>query len=77
MGVAIGGYALQFAAQLGGRAADDAVNFSWAFLVVGMVSATSFWMMWRLPANAGAEMAGHGEAGREVAVPKAEQQPGT
>ena len=77
MGVAIGGYALQFAAQLGGRTADDVLNFTWAFLAVGLVSATSFWMMWRLPADAGAEMAGHGEAGREVAEPKPEQRPGT
>jgi hypothetical protein len=77
MGVAIGGYALQFAAQLGDRAANDPVNFSWAFLVVGALSASSFWMMWRLPADAGAEMAGHGQAGKEVGEPKAEQRPAT
>ena len=77
MGVAIGGYALQFAAQWGGRAPEDAMNFTWAFLVVGLVSASSAWMMWRLPHDAGAEMAGHGQAGRQVVEPKAEQQPGT
>src|SRR5688572_3767076 len=77
MGVAIGGYALQFAALLGDRPADDPVNFSWAFAVVGLISATSAWMMWRLPADAGAEMAGRGEVGREVAEQKAEQRPAT
>jgi MFS family permease len=77
LGVTIGGYALQMAADLGGRPLADPANFSWAFAVVGLMSATSVFMMLRLPANAGAEMAGHGEIGKEVAEQKPEQRPAT
>jgi hypothetical protein len=33
--------------------------------------------MWRLPADAGAEMAGHAKPGEEVAEPKPAQLPAT
>lgn len=77
LGVTIGGYALQLAADLGARPLEDPANFTWAFLVVGLLSATSVFMMRRLPANAGAEMAGRGEVGKEVAEQKPEQRPAT
>ncbi len=77
LGVAIGGYALQFAAEFGGRTANDPVNFSWAFAVVGLLSATSVILLLRLPAHAGAEMAGRAEVGKEVAEQKAEQRSAT
>jgi len=77
MGVAVGGYALQLAGGLTGRDYADAANFSWAFLVVGLVSAASAWVMFRLPADAGAEMAGRARAGQEVAEPKPAQRPAT
>lgn len=77
LGVAVGGYALQLAGSFSGRGYAEAANFSWAFLAVGLVSALSAWVMFRLPADAGAEMAGRARAGREVAEPKAEQRPAT
>jgi hypothetical protein len=60
-----------------GTSYTDAGNFSWAFALVGLVSAASAWVMFRLPANAGQEMAGRAEAGQEVTEPKAAQRPGT
>lgn len=77
LGVAIGGYGLQLAGELTGTAYTDAGNFSWAFLLVGAISALSAWVMFRLPHDAGAEMAGRAEAGHEVAEPKAAQRPNT
>jgi hypothetical protein len=41
------------------------------------VSALSVWIMWMLPAQAGAEMAGRAEPGKEIAEQKAQQRPGT
>lgn len=77
MGVAIGGYILEIAGVIGHRPATDVHNFYIAFVVVGLISASSAWMMWRLPRNAGAEMAGHAQPGQEIAEPKVEQRPAT
>jgi hypothetical protein len=77
LGVAIGGYALQVAGWTQGRPATDVHNFYLAFLVVGLISASSVWWMWRLPRNAGAEMAGRARPGKEVAEPKPAQLPAT
>lgn len=77
LGVAIGGYALQLAGLFTGRDYADASNFGWAFLTVGTISALSAWVMFRLPRDAGAEMAGRAEPGQEVAEPKAAQRPNT
>lgn len=77
LGVAIGGYALQLAGWATQREATDVHNFYAAFVVVAAISASSAWMMWRLPRDAGADMAGRGKAGREVAEPKVEQRPAT
>lgn len=77
LGVAVGGYALQLAGAFSGRGYAEAGNFSWAFLTVGLISALSAWVMFRLPADAGAEMAGRARAGHEVAEPKAAQRPAT
>jgi hypothetical protein len=52
-------------------------NFYLAFLGVGLISASSVWMMWRLPRNAGAEMSGRARPGKEVAEPKPAQLPAT
>ncbi len=56
LGVAIGGFALQIAGGLSGTVATAPANFTIAFLVVAAVSATSAWLMWRLPPTAGDEM---------------------
>jgi len=77
LGVAIGGYSLELTGALLGREAADVRNFYLAFLFVGLISASSAWFMARLPRNAGAEMAGRGRAGKEVAEPKAAQLPAT
>ncbi|GAB2498712.1 DHA2 family efflux MFS transporter permease subunit [Arenimonas alkanexedens] len=77
LGVAIGGYALQLAGAFTGQDYADASNFGWAFLTVGTISALSAWVMFRLPKDAGAEMAGRAEAGHEVTEPKAAQRPNT
>lgn len=77
LGVAVGGYALQFAAVLGGRPANDPMNFTWAFVVVAGIGALSTRTFARLPPDAGAEMAGHAHTGEELTTPKVEQRPAT
>ncbi|MFC4728649.1 MFS transporter [Coralloluteibacterium thermophilus] len=77
LGIAVGGYALQLASVATGAPIEAVINFGFAFLTVGLISASSAWMMWRLPRDAGAEMAGRAEAGREVAEQKAEQRSAT
>lgn len=77
VGVAVGGYALQFAALASGRVETAPANFTVAFVVVGACSALSAWWMWRLPADAGEEMAGKARPGGEIAEPKAAQRPAT
>ncbi|WP_372012513.1 MFS transporter [Pseudoxanthomonas sp. 10H] len=75
LGVTIGGYALSLAGTLTGRPGEDPVNFTFAFLGVGLLSALSVLEMRRLPRDAGAAMAGHAQAGQEVAEPKVEARP--
>ncbi|PRH82566.1 MFS transporter [Arenimonas caeni] len=77
LGVAVGGYALQLAGAFTGEDYANAANFGWAFLTVGLISAMSAWVMFRLPQDAGAEMAGRAQDGKEVAEPKAAQRPAT
>jgi EmrB/QacA subfamily drug resistance transporter len=77
LGVAIAGYLLELAGLASGRADTDVHNFYWAFACVGIVAASSALVMWRLPADAGAEMAGHAKPGEEVAEPKPAQLPAT
>jgi hypothetical protein len=77
IGVAIGGYALQTAALFSGRPETAAGNFTVAFAVVGACSALSAFWMWRLPADAGQEMAGKARPGGELAEPKVAQRPAT
>jgi MFS family permease len=77
LGVAIGGYALEAGGFLWNRPDTDVRNFYVAFAVVALVSASSAWMMWKLPRDAGAEMAGRARPGDEVAEPKPAQLPGT
>jgi EmrB/QacA subfamily drug resistance transporter len=77
LGVAIGGYGLQLAAQASGRVATAPENFMVAFFVVAAISALSAVMMWRLPKQAGAAMAGRARPGGELTEPKVEQRPAT
>jgi len=77
LGVAVGGYALQISGWLRHDAATAAGSFSTAFVIVGAISAISAWLMWKLPADAGLEMSGHAQPGKELTRPKAEQRPAT
>ena len=52
-------------------------NFYVAFAAVALVSASSAWMMWKLPRDAGAEMAGRARSGGEIVEPKPAQRPAT
>ena len=74
-GVAIGGYALEIFGAIADRPATALPNFYWSFVVVGMVSACSAWWAWRLPRNAGAEMAGRTRGAREAADPSTAELP--
>jgi EmrB/QacA subfamily drug resistance transporter len=76
-GVALGGYALQLAASASGRPETAAANFGFAFALVGVVAALSVWPLARLPAGAGAAMAGRVHPGEELAEPKPAQRPAT
>ena len=77
LGVAIGGYLLEIVGAIANRPATDVGNFYFAFLGVGLISMSSALLMWRLPRNAGAEMAGRARPGKEVAEPKPAQLPAT
>ena len=58
IGVATGGYALEAAGALTGRAATAVENFGPAFFVVAFCSLQSTWLFLRLPKDAGEELAG-------------------
>jgi MFS family permease len=58
LGVAIAGYLLEIVGAVAQQAPTTVTNFYWAFLGVGLISMSSVAWMWRLPRNAGAEMAG-------------------
>jgi hypothetical protein len=73
--VAIGGYSLENVGVVAGRSSTELGNFTIAFLVVGLISAASAYYAWRLPRNAGAEMAGRARTAREAADPSTAEQP--
>jgi MFS family permease len=75
LGVTIGGFALSIASRMTGVDEGAPINFTFAFLTVGLVSLASVLQMRKLAPDAGAEMAGRAEAGQEVAEPKAESRP--
>ena len=52
-------------------------NYALAFVAIGLVSASSVWMMRGLAPDAGAEMAGRARPGEEVTEPKPEARPGS
>ncbi|MEO8938812.1 MAG: MFS transporter, partial [Burkholderiaceae bacterium] len=57
-GVTLGAAALEAMAAVSHRTDVVANDFRVAFLVVGLVSASSFWLLLRLPTDAGAEVSG-------------------
>jgi EmrB/QacA subfamily drug resistance transporter len=77
LGVAIAGYLLEIVGGIAGRPATDVANFYWAFLGVGLISASSAWWMWRLPRNAGAEMMGRKRGASGLDARDADELPAT
>ena len=56
-GVAVGALAVEVAMRINGQAALAAGDFPPAFLLVAAISASSVWIFFRLPHDAGAELA--------------------
>jgi EmrB/QacA subfamily drug resistance transporter len=64
LGVAIGAYALQVSSLAQGHADIVAADFPPAFIAIALLSALSLFFHAALPADAGAEVSGHGRARR-------------
>jgi MFS family permease len=69
-GVAVGALAVETAVQLKGGGAITAADFRPAFLLIGVISASSAIFFWSLPPDAGASMANH----TPIAAPDASDQ---
>jgi hypothetical protein len=74
MGVTIGAFALEAANLVHGGGALGAADFWPAFVLVGLISASSVLMMVRLAPDAGAEVSGHILAEVPASGPKATAQ---
>lgn len=68
MGVVLGGFALQTSNQLQGHATLVAQDFWPAFLTVAVAASFSIPLLMRLPANAGAELAGRGPSAKPTSA---------
>jgi EmrB/QacA subfamily drug resistance transporter len=75
VGVTVGSYALTTASAATGEPLTAVINFSFAFLTVGLISACSILAFRPLPPDAGAEMSGRAESGKEVLEPMPAQRP--
>ena len=75
LGVTAGAFALEGAGLLSGRAQIEAGDFWPAFLLVGIISASSVIWMLQLDAHAGAEVSGHGSARKATAQAIDDQKP--
>jgi len=76
LGITVGGYALTVASLATGQATGVPINFTFAFLTVALISASSVLVMRQLTPDAGAEMAGRAKPGEEVHEPKVVARPG-
>lgn len=77
LGVTVGGHALSLASLATGQATGAPINFTFAFLTIGLISASSVYTMSKLAPDAGAEMAGRAQPGGEITDPKPMARPGT
>ncbi|MEZ0470551.1 MFS transporter [Luteimonas salinilitoris] len=77
LGITVGGYALSVASAATGDPMGTVTNFGFAFLTVGLISASSVLAMLRLAPEAGAEMSGRARPGEEMTEPKPVGRPGT
>lgn len=57
-GVAVGAFSVETTMLMRNETTLSAHDFSWAFLVVSIISAASSWFFWRMPADAGHEISG-------------------
>ncbi len=71
LGVTIGAFALEAANLLNGGKALGAADFWPAFVLVGLISASSVLWMARLAPDAGAEVSGHGQSSARKATAQA------
>ncbi len=71
LGVTIGAFALEAANLYNGGKALGAGDFWPAFLLVGLISASSVFVMARLAPDAGAEVSGHGQPSPAAATAEA------
>jgi hypothetical protein len=62
LGVALGAYALQVSSLAQGHTEVVGADFAPAFVAVALLSAASLFFHAALPADAGAEVSGHGRA---------------
>ena len=60
IGVGLGSQLLHVALMLRGGATLATVDFSWAYVFVAVTTAASAWIFWRLPADSGEGVSGHG-----------------
>ncbi len=58
-GITLGALALLAASHANGHSEIMAIDFAPAFVFVGIMAASSLLWLWRLPADAGAELSGH------------------
>jgi len=66
LGVAMGAMAVEVSEWARGHAVPETSDFATAFVVVGLMSITSAFLMLRLPADAGDEISGRRLPAREV-----------
>ena len=66
LGVALGAFALETGMALNGHADPQAADFWPAFVILGLISATSLYFVLRLPPDAGAEVSGHAISARKA-----------
>jgi len=68
-GVAVGALMVEWSLRWHGSTTISASDFTAAFLVVAVISGSSAFLFWALPADAGAEMSGHTPAAATKAEP--------
>ena len=69
-GVAVGALMVETVVRFHGQAAIAAADFPAGFILVGVIAVSSALIFWRLPADAGAEMADRLPAAGRASDPK-------
>jgi hypothetical protein len=69
-GVAVGALTVELAVRHNGQAAIMASDFPPSFILVGLIATSSALIFWRMPADAGAEMADRLPAASRASDPK-------